>query len=394
VKKLSFLVFLLGTVALQNLRLQGEERAGDAKVPAGFKQDATPEPKAEVLDINASFQETPGQHDSRMKWWREARFGMFVHWGLFSAAGGTWHGKKSTFLGCWMQTSLKIPKEEYAAELMPKFTGEHFDPDFIARLAEETGVKYIIPIAKHHEGFALFDSKVTDYKITNTPAKRDWIRELSDASRRRGLKVGYYYSQNLDWHHTGEGWTQDRYVNELVLPQLKELLSNYGDLSILWFDIPGGVINADRAKSIVEMTKRLQPGIVINNRLGGGFKGDIQTPEQFIAFVSPEGKEVAWIDDLSALPQDMREVITQEIASREVMPTIERIVSVSTLSTPSTWDIVTDRGATKLILKGEEDIRRLPGSTLIITDSHGLRFVLPDMQALDKNSRRILDRFL
>ena len=120
----------------------------------------------------------------------------------------------------------------------------------------------------------------------------------------------------------------------------------------------------------------------------------LQTPEQFIAFVSPEGKEVAWIDDLSALPQDMREVITQEIASREVMPTIERIVSVSTLSTPSTWDIVTDRGATKLILKGEEDIRRLPGSTLIITDSHGLRFVLPDMHALDKNSRRILDRFL
>jgi hypothetical protein len=120
----------------------------------------------------------------------------------------------------------------------------------------------------------------------------------------------------------------------------------------------------------------------------------LQAPEQFVAFMSLEGKEVAWVDELSVLPQVVRDLITQEIASREMMPTIQRIVSVSTLSTPSTWSIVTDRGATNLILKGEEDIRRLSGATLIITDSHGLRFILPDMQALDKNSRRILDRFL
>jgi len=120
----------------------------------------------------------------------------------------------------------------------------------------------------------------------------------------------------------------------------------------------------------------------------------LQAPEQFVAVMSVEGKEVAWVDELSTCPQDMRDLITQEIASREMMPTIERIVSVSTLSTPSTWEVITDRGATKLILKGEEDIRRLTGATLIITDSHGLRFILPDMQALDKNSRRILDRFL
>ena len=120
----------------------------------------------------------------------------------------------------------------------------------------------------------------------------------------------------------------------------------------------------------------------------------LQAPEQFVAFMSLEGKEVAWVDDLGTLPQEMRDLVNEEIALREMMPTIQRIVSVSTLSTPSTWDVVTDRGATKLILKGEEDIRRLSVSTLIITDSHGLRFILPDMQALDKNSRRILDRFL
>ncbi len=120
----------------------------------------------------------------------------------------------------------------------------------------------------------------------------------------------------------------------------------------------------------------------------------LQAPGEFVAFMSLEGKEVAWVDDLSTLPEEMRALVNEEIALREMMPTIQRIVSVSTLSTPSTWDVVTDRGATKLILKGEEDIRRLSSSTLIITDSHGLRFILPDMQALDKNSRRILDRFL
>jgi len=120
----------------------------------------------------------------------------------------------------------------------------------------------------------------------------------------------------------------------------------------------------------------------------------MHAPEQFLAFMSTEGKEVVWVDDLTRLPQETLALIAEEIASREMMPVIQRIFTVSTLSTPSTWEIMTDRGATKLVLKGEEDIRRLSGSTLMITDSHGLRFMLPDMQALDKNSRRILDRFL
>jgi alpha-L-fucosidase len=226
-----------------------------------------------------------------MKWWREARFGMFVHWGLFSAAGGTWEGKPSPFLGCWMQDSFKIPAEKYRAALMPKFTGEHFDPDFIAQLAREAGMKYIVPITKHHEGFCLFDSKATDFKISNTPAKRDWIKELAEASRKRDLKVGFYYSQNLDWHHPGGGggeWDPalrgdpDKYVDGLVIPQLRELLSNYGDVSILWFDIPGGVIDEARAGRILKTVHQLRPNIVINNRLGGGFEGDLETPEQAI----------------------------------------------------------------------------------------------------------------
>jgi len=290
-KNWALLLAVLIAASFHALPLHAQDRAGDAKVPAGFQSETTPESSDAVADINALFKETPEQRDARMRWWREARFGMFVHWGLFSAAGGTWHGKQSTFLGCWMQSSLKIPKDEYASELMPKFTGERFDPDLIAQLAKDTGVKYIVPITKHHEGFCLFDSKFTDYKITNTPTRRDWIRELTEAARKRGLKVGYYYSQNLDWHHMGSGWSDDKYVNELVIPQIKELLSDYGEVSILWFDIPGGVINQARAKSIVETVKGLQPSIVINNRLGGGFKGDIQTPEQAIPPTGLPGRD-------------------------------------------------------------------------------------------------------
>ena len=120
----------------------------------------------------------------------------------------------------------------------------------------------------------------------------------------------------------------------------------------------------------------------------------VQSPQEFVALMSTEGKEVLWIERLADVPEDVRTLINEEIASREVMPVIQQLTKVSTYSTPSTWDVVTDRGPTKFILKGEEDIRRLSGGTLIITDSHGLRFYVPDMQQLDKYSRRILDRFL
>lgn len=120
----------------------------------------------------------------------------------------------------------------------------------------------------------------------------------------------------------------------------------------------------------------------------------VHAPNDYVALVGTEGKELVWIDQLENLSEDIRTLIHEEIASREVMPTILTITNVSTYSTPSTWDVVTDRGTTKFVLKGEEDIRRLVGTALIITDSHGMRFYLADMAHLDKNSRRILDRFL
>lgn len=227
----------------------------------------------------------------RLAWWTHARFGMFIHWGLFSAAGGTWQGKACPFLGCWMQERFRIPPGAYAAELMPKLSGERFDPHAIARMAEATGMRYVVAVAKHHDGFAMFDSDASDLTIRNAPARRDWIGELASAVRARGLKMGIYYSQNLDWSHAGGGgekWDPaqqgdaDDYVDGLVIPQLRELLSKYGEVSVLWFDIPGGVIDAARAARILRVVRSLQPRIVINNRLGGGIRGDFQTPEQEI----------------------------------------------------------------------------------------------------------------
>ena len=120
----------------------------------------------------------------------------------------------------------------------------------------------------------------------------------------------------------------------------------------------------------------------------------MHAPEQFLAFMSTEGKEVVWVDDLTLLPQETLALIAEEIASREMMPVIQRIFTVSTLSTPSTWEIMTDRGATKLVLKGEEDIRRIGESALIIADTHGIQFLIRDLKQLDKHSRKLLDRFL
>jgi hypothetical protein len=120
----------------------------------------------------------------------------------------------------------------------------------------------------------------------------------------------------------------------------------------------------------------------------------VNAPNGCLALMSADGKELLWVEDPAELPEDVRILVQEEISTRELMPEIHRIVSVSTFSTPSTWSVETDRGPTQFVLKGEEDIRRLVGSTLIITDSHGLRFLLRDMLALDKNSKKILDRFL
>ena len=214
--------------------------------------------------------------DSHMEWWRDARYGMFIHWGLYSVAGGEWKGKdygkeQGGASAEWLMNSAKIPGKEYRNTLAPKFNPTEFDAAKWVSIAKDAGMKYMVITSKHHEGFCLFDTEATDYNVMDaTPFKRDIIKELSDECTRQGLKFGVYYSQFKDGYHRGRGrgnpgtMTNDEYL-KLVEKNLDELLSNYGEMAVLWFDVGGNnVVEADAQGARV---RELQPNTVICSRL-------------------------------------------------------------------------------------------------------------------------------
>ena len=250
----------------------------------------------------------------RLEWFTEARFGMFIHFGAYSTAAR--HE--------WVKNYEDITDEEYAKYV------KHFDPDLFdarewARAAKSAGMKYVVLTTKHHEGFCLWDTKYTDYKSTNTPFGRDIVREFVDACRAEGLKVGFYYSL-LDWHHPdytidyfyprhqklpqeeydalNKGRDFNRYL-DYMHAQVRELLTGYGKIDIMWFDFtakrewsdkPFFKLTEDwRGAELMAMTRALQPGIVVNDRLGDGVEGDVWTPEQTTEPKWPErnGRRVA-----------------------------------------------------------------------------------------------------
>jgi alpha-L-fucosidase len=228
-----------------------------------------------------------------MQWWRQARFGMFIHWGVYSVPAGTYQGKRIPSIGEWIMNNAKIPVAEYA-KFAGQFNPVKFDADRWVETAQAAGMKYMVITAKHHDGFAMFHTKVDGYNIYDaTPFKRDPLAELADACRRHGMKLGFYYSQCQDWHHPGGEahhgghWDKaqdgdfDQYLNNVAIPQVKELLTNYGPVSVLWFDTPTAWMTPQRVAEFLPLLD-LQPQIVVNNRLGGGFEGDTETPEQHI----------------------------------------------------------------------------------------------------------------
>ena len=245
--------------------------------------------------------ETPAQRDARMKWWREARFGMFIHWGLYSIPAGTWDGKRIPGIGEWIMNNASIPVADYKA-LAPQFNPTGFNAHDIVALAKSAGMKYIVITSKHHDGFAMFDSKANPFNIADaTPFKRDPLQELAEECRKQGIKLGFYYSQDQDWtapggaaYKTGDHqpptyhWDKAQdgsfqsYLDDKAIPQLKELLSNYGEFpAVLWFDTPTADMTPERAAEIVKLLNQ-HPNLIWNNRLGGTYKGDTETPEQFI----------------------------------------------------------------------------------------------------------------
>ena len=256
--------------------------------------------------------ETAAQKDARMAWWRDARFGMFIHWGLYAVPAGMWRGERVTGLGEWIMERAKIPGDEYAP-LARQFNPTQFDADAWVRIAKDAGMKYIIITSKHHDGFALFDSKVSTYDVMDaTPYRRDAIRALAAATRRAGLKFGVYYSI-MDWHHPDaqapahptynsrnfKNPNFARYVETYMKPQLRELVTQYPEIDVLWFD---GEWIADwsdeQGRSLYDWLRGIRPGLIINNRVGHSRQGmsgmsankdapgDFGTPEQE---VPPQG---------------------------------------------------------------------------------------------------------
>lgn len=260
---------------------------------------ATPVPAA-TEGAPAPAAADPAAHDARMAWWREARFGMFIHWGLYAIPAGAWNG--ATDHGEWIRDTARIPVEEYDA-LKAKWNPTAFDAARWADVAAKAGMKYVVITTKHHDGFGLFDSAHTDWDVMSTPFQRDVMKEIAQAFRARGIRVCWYHSI-MDWHHpdylprrpwettrSAEGADLERYVKYLHA-QVEELLTNYGDIGVMWFD--GEWESAwthERGKALYELCRRLQPNVIVNNRVDvsrAGIEGFSTDRESFGDFGTPE----------------------------------------------------------------------------------------------------------
>jgi alpha-L-fucosidase len=247
---------------------------------------------------------TEAESLNRMQWWKDAKYGMFIHWGLYSELAGEYKGEITPTIAEWIQNTLKIPLSEYK-KIMKEFYPVKFDADFWASIAKAAGMKYVILTSKHHDGFALFDSKVSDYDIMNTPYNKDIVKQLKEACKKQGLKFGLYYSHVIDWEHphayTGEGKLKNRmnsldydpnkmdrskFLKEKSYPQLREILTNYGKIDVIWFDMGGG-LDKNEINEFVKITRELQPEIIISSRIGNSDFEDIFKKERSFDFYTP-----------------------------------------------------------------------------------------------------------
>jgi alpha-L-fucosidase len=273
-----------------------ELRRGTPKRETG--KGGSPEPSSG----QAAAPRVDAAREKRLEWFREAKYGLFIHWGLYALPAGEWNGKRSPGLGEWVMLRSAVPVKEYE-RLASRFNPVKFDADAWVALAKDAGMKYIVITSKHHDGFAMFKSSASPYNIVDaTPFKRDILKELADACARGGIRLGFYYSQSQDWHErngAGNDWDfgpddkkdYDQYLRGKAEPQVKELLTNYGKVALIWFDTPR-MMTGDRAQRFATIVRSTQPDTLIDGRLGT--EGDYRSTGDNVipAEVSGEAWEV------------------------------------------------------------------------------------------------------
>jgi alpha-L-fucosidase len=244
--------------------------------------------------------------EKRLEWFRDAKYGMFIHWGLYAIPAGDWNGTRSLGLGEWIMNRSQIPVKEYE-KLADRFNPVKFDADAWVQLAQDAGMKYIVITSKHHDGFAMFKSRVSSYNVVDrTPFKRDALKELADACAKRNMRLGFYYSQSQDWHEPGgagntwdfgpdQGPDQkelkpyDAYLRGKAEPQVRELLTGYGPVALIWFDTPRMMTPA-RGQRFADIVRSTQPNTLIDGRLGT--EGDYRSTGDNV--IPTESSTEAW----------------------------------------------------------------------------------------------------
>jgi len=255
-----------------------------------------------VVAATAAAQPAPGpppaSHDAKMQWFREAKFGLFIHWGLYCIPAGEWKGQAIPGIGEWIMNRAKIPVGEYE-QLAKQFNPVKFNAEEWVQMAEDAGMKYLVITSKHHDGFAMYHSMVAKYNIFDaTPFHRDPLKELSEACARHHIRFGFYYSQAQDWHEpngAGNNWDFpandkkdfDQYLRSKAEPQVKELLAGYGPICLIWFDTPQMMNQGDRAQRFIDIVHTMQPATLVDGRLGASgdyaSMGDNRIPDAVVA---------------------------------------------------------------------------------------------------------------
>ena len=242
-----------------------------------------------ILGFHPGYGQSKNEEDIA-EWWRDSRFGLFIHWGIYSIPAGVWEGQKVEGIGEQIMRFAAIPNSQYTS-LSRKFNPTRFDAKKWVQIAKESGMKYIVITAKHHDGFAMFDSKVSQYDIVDaTPFGRDIMMELAEECQKEGIKLCFYYSHRQDWNDPNANWQEWRgqydtpielrnddfeiHIQQKAFPQVKELLTQYGPIGIIWYDTPANMTSTD-SKRFYDLVKQIQPKTLVNSRVGNGF-GDYQ----------------------------------------------------------------------------------------------------------------------